>query len=224
MGNRQNGQQEKETMSDKRGFNHVIIVASAYIAAQMLADVTSLKIAVVGGFSIDAGTFIYPLTFTLRDLVHKIVGAAGARLLIVTAAVINLVMALLFAFTAALPPDPSWPLQDAYASVLTPVWRIVIASILAEVIAELIDTEVYRLWVARETRRYQWARVLVSNSVSVPLDSLVFCWLAFGGVLPNAVVWSIVVSNVLVKGATTLVSLPAIYLVPEADRGGDAPL
>jgi len=205
-------------MSDKRRFNHVIIVTSAYIAAQMLADVASLKIAVVGGFSIDAGTFVYPLTFTLRDLVHKIVGAAGARLLIVTAAVINLIMALFFSFTAALPPDPSWPLQDAYASVLTPVWRIVIASILAEVIAELIDTEVYRLWVERVTRRYQWARVLVSNSVSVPLDSLVFCWLAFGGVLPSAVVWSIVVSNVLVKGATTLVSLPAIYLVPEADR------
>jgi len=201
-----------------RGFNRVILVTSAYIAAQMLADVTSLKIAVVGGFSIDAGTFVYPLTFTLRDLVHKIVGAAGARLLIITAAVINLVMALLFAFTAALPPDPSWRLQDAYAAVLTPVWRIVIASILAEVIAELIDTEVYRLWVTRVTRRYQWARVLTSNSVSVPLDSLIFCWLAFGGVLPSAVVWSIVVSNILVKGATTLVSLPAIYFVPEADR------
>lgn len=210
-------------MSDERRFNlastwHVILVTSAYVAAQMLADVTSLKIALVGGFSIDAGTFVYPITFTLRDLVHKIVGAAGARLLIVTAAVINLVMALLFAFTAALPPDPSWPLQDAYAAVLTPVWRIVMASILAEVIAELIDTEVYRLWVTRVTRRYQWARVLTSNSISVPLDSLVFCWLAFGGALPNAVVWSIVVSNVLVKGATTLISLPAIYLVPEADR------
>jgi uncharacterized integral membrane protein (TIGR00697 family) len=202
-------------VSDKRELNRVILVTSAYIAAQMLADVTSLKIAIVGGFSIDAGTFVYPLTFTLRDLVHKLVGAAGARLLIITAAVINLVMALLFAFTAALPPDPSWTLQDAYAAVLAPVWRIVIASILAEVIAELIDTEVYRLWVERVTRRYQWARVLISNSVSVPLDSLVFCWLAFGGVLPNAVVWSIVVSNVLVKGATTLISLPAIYFVPE---------
>lgn len=210
-------------MSDKRRFDsantrRVILVTSAYIAAQMLADVTSLKIAVVGGFSIDAGTFVYPLTFTLRDLVHKIVGAAGARLLIVTAAAINLIMALFFAFTAALPPDPSWPHQDAYAAVLTPVWRIVVASILAEVIAELIDTEVYRLWVARVTQRYQWARVLISNSFSVPLDSLIFCWVAFGGALPSAVVWSIVASNVLVKGATTLISLPAIYLVPEADR------
>jgi hypothetical protein len=112
-----------------------------------------------------------------------------------------------------LPADPTWPLQAAFAGVLSPVWRIVIASIVAEVVSELLDTEVYHLWVTRVTRRYQWVRVLLSNSFSVPLDSLVFCWMAFGGVLPNAVVWSIFWANVLVKGATTLVGLPAIYLV-----------
>jgi uncharacterized PurR-regulated membrane protein YhhQ (DUF165 family) len=63
--------------------------------------------------------------------------------------------------------------------------------------------------------------VLISNSVSVPLDSLIFCWVAFGGALPSPVVWSIVFSNVLVKGATTLLTLPAIYLVPDAGHGGD---
>jgi uncharacterized PurR-regulated membrane protein YhhQ (DUF165 family) len=63
------------------------------------------------------------------------------------------------------------------------------------------------------THRYQWARVLVSNSISVPVDSLVFVWLAFGGVLPDAVVWSIFWANVLIKGVTTLISLPGIYLV-----------
>jgi len=95
------------------------------------------------------------------------------------------------------------------------VWRIVFASIAAEVVAELVDTEVYRLWVERVSRRYQWARVLSSNAISVPLDSLVFSWGAFGGVLPGAVVWSIALSNVLIKGAATLVSLPLIYAVPE---------
>jgi uncharacterized PurR-regulated membrane protein YhhQ (DUF165 family) len=69
--------------------------------------------------------------------------------------------------------------------------------------------------VTRVTRRYQWARVLISNGVSVPIDSLIFCWIAFGGVLPAAVVWSIFWANVLVKGLTTLVSLPGIYLVKE---------
>jgi uncharacterized integral membrane protein (TIGR00697 family) len=192
-----------------------VIVVAAYVAAQMLADIMSLKIALVAGFSVDAGTFIYPITFTLRDLVHKLLGRRAARTLIVTAALINLGMAGLFAFAAWLPPDLAVGEQVEFAIVLTPVWRIVLASIAAEVIAELTDTEIYHLWVTRITRRFQWARVLVSNAISVPLDSLVFCWGAFGGVYANAVVWSIFFANVIVKGAVTLVSLPGIYLVKE---------
>ncbi len=193
-----------------------VIVISSYIAAQMLSDILSLKIAFVAGFSVDAGTFIYPFTFTLRDLVHKLLGRSAARAVILAAGVINLVMAGLFAFAAWLPPDPTWPFQREFAAVLTPVWRIVIASILAEVFSELTDTEVYHLWVNCVTRRYQWARVLVSNSVSVPLDSLIFCWGAFGGVLPAATVWSIVWANILMKGVVTLLSLPGIYLARES--------
>ncbi|MEA3340614.1 MAG: queuosine precursor transporter, partial [Chloroflexota bacterium] len=193
--------------------NAGVIVVAAYTAAQMLSDVLSLKIALVAGFSIDAGTFIYPLTFTLRDLVHKLLGRAAARVVIVAAAVINLVMAGMFVFAAWLPPDLNVGPQIEFGLALSPMWRIVVASIGAEIVSEFTDTELYHLWVTRVTRRYQWARVLVSNSVSVPLDSLIFCWGAFGGVFPAATVWSIFWTNVLVKGAVTLVSLPGIYLV-----------
>ncbi len=194
-----------------------ILTVSAYIAAQMLSDILSLKIAWVAGFSVDAGTFIYPFTFTLRDLVHKVLGRSAARMVIVTAGVINLVMAGLFAFAAWLPPDPTWPLQREFAAVLTPVWRIVVASIAAEVFSELTDTEIYHLWVTRITRRFQWMRVLTSNVISIPLDSLIFCWGAFGGRLPADTVWSIFWANVLLKGAVTLIGLPTIYLVQERE-------
>ena len=194
-----------------------IVVISLYIAAQLLSDIGSLKIAWLAGFSVDAGTFIYPLTFTIRDLVHKQLGKAAARTVIILAAVINLFMAVFFQFAAWLPQDPSWGLGKEFATILGPVWRIVIASIIAEVISEMIDTEVYHFWVSRITRRYQWARVLTSNTISIPIDSLIFCWGAFGLALPNAVVWSIFSANVIIKGFVTLISLPAIYLVREND-------
>lgn len=202
-----------------------LITIAAYVAAQMLADIMSLKIAMVGGISVDAGTFIYPITFTLRDLVHKLLGKQAARVIILAAAVINLMMAGLLAFTAWLPPDPTWLNQAAFAAVLGPAWRIVVASIIAEVFAELTDTEIYSWWVNQVTSRFQWSRVLVSNLVSVPLDSLIFSWLAFGqwwGMFPSGLpaetVWAIFWANVLIKGAVTLVSLPTIYLVPAREQ------
>jgi uncharacterized integral membrane protein (TIGR00697 family) len=196
------------------------IVSAAYVAFQMIADIASLRIVSVAGFSIDGGTFIYPFTFTLRDLVHKTAGIKAARALIIAAAVLNLVMAGVFWLVAKLPPDMAVGPQVEFGFVLSPVWRIVFASIIAEVVAELIDTEGYRLWVEKVTHRYQWARVLISNGISIPIDSLIFVWIAFGGVLPAAVVWSIFFSNVIIKGATTLISLPGIYLVKDREISG----
>jgi hypothetical protein len=193
----------------------VAIVSAAYIAAQMLSDIASLRIVVIAGFSVDAGTLIYPFTFTLRDLVHKTGGIKTARWLIVAAAGINLLMAGLFWLVAKLPPDMNLGAQLEFGRVLAPVWRIVIASIVAEVASELVDGEVYQLWVNKMGQKLQWMRVLTSNSVSVPLDSALFCGLAFIGRMPFAVVVSIFVANIIAKGLTTLVSLPLIYAVRE---------
>ena len=193
-----------------------IVIVSLYIAAQLLSDIASLKISLIAGFSLDAGTFIYPLTFTIRDLIHKRLGKLAARKIIILAAGINLFMALFFHFVAWLPQDPAWGLGKEFTTILGPVWRIVIASIMAEVFSELIDTEIYHLWQSRITTKYQWMRVLSSNAVSIPIDSLIFCWGAFGFLLPHDVIWSIFFANVIVKGAVTIISLPSIYLVKEA--------
>jgi len=192
-----------------------ILVSVAYVAAQMLADVASLRVVMFAGMSMDAGTLVYPLTFTLRDMVHKVAGVKATRVLILAAAGINVVMAGLFWLVSIMKPDMSVGLQAEFGKVLAPVWRITLASIFAEVVAEMIDTEAYRIWVEKVTKRYQWLRVLISNAFSIPIDSLIFVWIAFGGVLPKEVIWSIFLANVVVKGATTLISLPGIYLVKE---------
>ena len=185
----------------------VIIVAS-YIGAQMLADITSLKIGLVAGYAVDMGTFIYPITFTLRDLVHKTLGKRNAQALIVMAAVINLFMAAYLAWAASVPSDPAWGLGAEFSAILGPLWRIVIASILAELVSELIDTEVYHWFVTRITEKYQWARVLLSNSISVPIDNLIFAVGAFGALpflqdhfltLPWVVVGEIFVFNLICR-------------------------
>ena len=90
-----------------------------------------------------------------------------------------------------------------------------IASIAAELVSELIDTEVYHWFVTKITDRYQWARVLASNSVSVPVDNLIFSLGAFGFALPWNVVWEIFLFNLIVKYAITVLSLPLIYAVPK---------
>ncbi len=161
-----------------------VIVIAAYIGAQMLADIASLKIGVVAGLAVDMGTFIYPITFTLRDVAHKTIGKRSTQTLVVMAAAVNLFAAFYLWWVASVPSDLSWGLGAEWSAVFNAqlLWRIVIASIVAEVVSELLDTEIYHWFVSRVTHRHQWARVLVSNSVSVPVDNLIFSVGAFAGI------------------------------------------
>jgi queuosine precursor transporter len=204
-----------------------VVVVAAYAAAQMMADITSVRVGQVAGLAVDMGTFVYPITFTLRDLVHKVLGKRNAQVLIITAAVVNLIMVIYTSWTASVPgdpgADPDGTFTDAYRMVWGPLWRITLASIIAEVVSELADTEVYHWFVTRITRNKQWLRVLLSNGVSVPLDNAIFAVGAFGTLpgledhfltAPWQTVWEIFIFNLLVKFAVTLVSMPLIYLAP----------
>jgi queuosine precursor transporter len=151
---------------------------------------------------------------------HKVLGKRNVQTLILAAAVINLAMAAYLAWAASVPSDPTWGFGEEFSTILGPIWRIVIASIIAEVVSELIDTEVYHWFVTRITTRYQWARVLTSNSVAIPIDNIIFAVLAFGPLpgledhplsLPWETVGQIFIFNLIVKFAVTLVSLPLIY-------------
>ncbi len=191
----------------------IAILAGTYIAAQIMSDIASLKIITIFGRGVDAGTLVYPITFTIRDLIHKVAGKQVARTLIFTAAAINLAMAVLFWVVAQWSGDPSAGEQLAFEELLAPVWRIVLASIVAEIVSEIIDTEAYERWVDRFGSKFQWGRVLSSNAIAIPIDSILFVTIAFVGDLPGSLIWEIFWLNVVFKGAVTLISLPWIYLV-----------
>jgi uncharacterized integral membrane protein (TIGR00697 family) len=113
------------------------ISASLYVSFQVIANVLSTKIALLPflNLSIDGGTVIYPLTFTLRDFVHKTLGKKVSRQIVVLAGLVNLGMVLLFILIGKMTPDPSWAFQESYNNILLPVWRITLASIFSQVVS-----------------------------------------------------------------------------------------
>lgn len=189
------------------------ISSSLYVSTQLISNVLSTKIALLPfiNLPIDGGTVIYPLTFTLRDFVHKTLGKAASRQIVVFAAGMNGVMALLFILISKMAPDPTWPYQEAYEHILLPVFRITLASIVAQIISELVDTEIF----SRIYRRFSDIRAsFVSNAIALCVDSIAFSLIAFVGSLPIGVVGQIIFTNILVKLLMSIVVSPAIRFVP----------
>ena len=135
-------------------------IATLYCLAVFVANLTAAVFIPLPLFGIVAvGTLFFGATFTLRDYAHGH-GRPFVYKMIVAAALVNVVGAML---------------TD------TPL-RIVAASFLSIIIAETADTEVYH----RLRERAWMVRVMGSNAVSIPLDTLLFTTVAFAGVLPWA--------------------------------------
>ena len=134
------------------------VVYTVVVAVSNLLVDTFIDLGALGMLS--AGTLTFGATFTLRDLAHQSSDRAGygrtpVLLMIATAAAANVIVAALIGIPG----------------------RFLIASFGAILLSEGIDTEIYHA-----LRSRSWlVRVLSSNAVSVPLDSITFTAVAFAG-------------------------------------------
>jgi uncharacterized PurR-regulated membrane protein YhhQ (DUF165 family) len=168
----------------------MIFHMSLYILAVLLANYTAtwfIPFPVFGMVSV--GTLVFGFTFTQRDRVHQY-GRRAVYLMILAAAV-GMVLESLF---------------------LGVEWRIITASFIAIVLSETADTEIYQ-----KLLRLSWMkRVIGSNLVSIPLDSILFNVMAFLGVFEPAVLVAIIFGEIVVKFATG--ALAAVWRT-QSDRG-----
>jgi queuosine precursor transporter len=185
------------------------VLIGLYVACELIANVTASKPIQLGGMVVPAAIFIYTITFTLIDLINESFGKSGARRVVLTATLANLLLAAYAQLAVILPPASFYRGQAAFAGVLGSTPRIVFASLVAYFVSSLTDTEIFAFWRTR-VRGPKWLRVLVSNAISTGVDSIIFITLAFYGVMP---IGDLVKGQYVVKMAITLLSLPLIYLV-----------
>ena len=192
-----------------------ILAAVAYICLLLFSNLGSLRIISLAGLALDGGPLLYPFSFTMRDLLHKKCGASLTRFVLILAAAVNLLRFAFVALVGMLPPDLSVGPQSEYLRVLAPGVRLVLASVAAMTLAELLDTHVYSRVRRRFGSRRQWLRVLLSNLFSVPLDSAVFVLIAFAGRYDPHSLFAIFIGNIVLKYAVSLLCLGGVYLVKE---------
>lgn len=202
----------------------IVFIVGAYVACQLIADVAATKFIEIRGIVMPGGTLIFALSFTMRDVVHKRLGKEWARAAIVSAAGLNLLLAAYIYLVSSIPSPVFFQYGEAWNGIFAIVPAITIASIVAELVSTLVDTEVYQFWKTKFPAFPQWSRVLASNVVSLPIDTLVFSVLGFvllpmvlgGDPMPFAAALARVVSGqAIYKLAVTFISMPLIYGVSD---------
>lgn len=156
---------------------YLLIVA--YCTAVLIANLTAMTFISLPLFGIIAvGTLFFGAVFTLRDCLHSY-GRKTVYITIIIAGLVNIGAALITE---------------------TPI-RIIIASFITIIFAETVDTEIYQ-----KLLNLPWIhRVLGSNLVSIPVDTLLFNIIAFIGVLNYTTIISIIFGDLLIKFITATI-------------------
>ena len=189
------------------------VVVATFVALLLISNIGAVKLIAAGPIITDGGVFLFPLTYIVGDVLSEIYGFRAARRAILTAMALQVIAALTFWAATAAPSAPGWTGQEAYASVVGFVPRIVLASVLAFLAGELMNSYVL-VWIKRRTNeRYLWVRLIGSTVAGELLDTSIFCTVAFAGVISTAELLNYIGFGYLYKTALEVVLLPITYRV-----------
>jgi len=189
------------------------LVLAAFVAVLLISNIASTKILVLGPFTFDGGTILFPLSYIFGDVLTEVYGFRRARRVIWIGFAATALMAVVLAVVDRLPPAADWPHQQAFTSILGQAPRIVLASLLAYFAGEFSNAAILSRMKIATRGRWLFARTIGSTLVGEGLDTLIFVLVAFAGTLPAALLWSIVASNYLFKVGFEVAATPLTYLI-----------
>ena len=198
------------------------IIAVMFVAFLLVSNIAATKLigANIGPISLvfDGGAILFPLTYIMGDVLSEVYGFARARRVIVTGFLVQILASVVFAIVVALPPDPDYMDQAAFAAVVGVVPRFVAASTLGFLCGQLLNSYVLVAIKKRWGEKHLWARLLGSTLVGEAVDTVVFCAVAWGGLIlagdmPLDTILNLTVVGFIYKVAVEAIFLPVTYAV-----------
>jgi len=192
-------------------YRHLDTSTALFVAVLLVSNVAATKILILGPFTFDGGTILFPLSYIFGDILTEVYGYARSRKVIWLGFICAAVMSAMLALVGALPPAADWPLQDAYLSILGQTPRIVVASLIAYLAGEFSNSfTLAKLKVATQGR-WLWLRTISSTLLGQLVDTALFVVIAFSGLFPNSLLWVMILSNYLFKCGVEVLFTPVTY-------------
>ena len=207
------------------------LISAAFVGILLISNVVAVKpiafgAITIGGTSLplvfDGGVFLFPLAYILGDVLAEVYGLRASRRAILTAFGLALVASLTILAVQVSPPAAGWENQEAFAAVLGFVPRIVAASLVAFLVGQLVNA-----WVLDRMRkstggRFLRTRLIGSTVAGQLIDTLLFCTIAFAGIITGVDFVMYVVLGYVVKVLAEIVLLPLTTRVIAMVRRAEA--
>ena len=165
-------------------------------------------------FEISVGILPYPITFLITDLISEIYGKKRANDIVLVGIFVSF-FSLLVVYTANAVPATSWsPVQDAlFSKVFGATAIAVFASMLAYLLAQFVDIQIYHFWKSITKGKHLWLRNNFSTFSSQFVDTAAVLLLLCGfGQIEWEKFWGLLFAGFIFKAFIALIDTPFLYL------------
>ena len=207
-----------------RKYKIFVVLSAIMITSYLTANIMAVKLVSVFGLTLfDAGTITFPISYLLGDVITEIYGFKNARRLIFLTFFCNIFLVAATSIGLILPsPDFMGETTRAYATIFSVAPRILVASLTAFCVGELLNAWTMERIKKMTSGRRLWIRTIGSSAFGYLADTVLFVVIAFAFTTPLSDLITMIVAQYLIKmGLEALCSTPIAYAVIHWIRKGE---
>ncbi|MFA5155603.1 MAG: queuosine precursor transporter [Patescibacteria group bacterium] len=192
----------------------ILIALALYLVSLFAANTLGLKIMpFVFGTHLSVAVFFFPFVFLTTDVIGQVYGRQMAKNFVL-AGVLSVLLFLVYSIISLVVPwaKEGQLFKDSYAAIFGISFRMSLASLLAYAIGEYQDVLAFFFFKRKLDGQGFWLLSNLSNLWSQLLDTLIFMFVAFGGIYPVRTILLISAPWWLYKVAMGLLYTPLSYL------------
>jgi uncharacterized integral membrane protein (TIGR00697 family) len=196
-----------------RRFKYLDSLTMGFVIVLLISNLVAQKICRFGPLVVSGAELLFPITYICGDVFTEVYGYAASRRAIWIGFFASALLAAMGGVAVALPPDPSWHNQQAFATVFGFVPRFVAASLAAYWAGEFANSLTLAKLKILTQGRWLWTRTIGSTIVGQAVDTTLVVFIAFAGQISWAAMERLIVSSYLLKVAYETLATPLTYAV-----------
>lgn len=196
-----------------RPYKYLDTLILGFVVVLLISNLVAQKICRFGPLALSGAELLFPITYICGDVFTEVYGYAASRRAIWIGFFASALLSAMGAIAVALPADPGWHNQQAFATVFGFVPRFVLASLLAYWAGEFTNSLTLAKLKILTGGRWLWTRTIGSTVTGQAVDTVLVVLIAFAGVVSWRTMGRLILSAYFVKVVYETLATPATYAV-----------
>ncbi|MCX7091180.1 MAG: queuosine precursor transporter [Legionellales bacterium] len=203
-----------DALSRRKQYKYPYFFLALYLTLLLSTTCLASKLTLIGTMLVPGGIFVFPLTFSICDIVGEVYGYAYPRLFIWVGILAEFVFSIIVITVSHLPVPAFFEHADAYQIVFDPTLRYVGAGLLGLLVGEFANTYLLVKWKIFLRGRFFIFRSLLSTAFGQAcLTVIVDIFNYFGKLSDQGLGWMMVYGYCWKMLCALIVVFPAWLLV-----------